>query len=114
MAEKKELKELNILIGANILAAREAAGFTQERFSELIGIGAKSLSAIERGTVGISLAALKRVCSVLSISSDAIIFGRREMNDVSALVSRLELLTEEDFRLCSEIICKLLEAFPRS
>ena len=46
MAEKKELKELNILIGANIRAAREAAGFTQERFSELIGIGAKSLSAI--------------------------------------------------------------------
>lgn len=27
-----------------------------------------------------------------------------------ALTARLALLTEEEFRLCSEIICKLLEA----
>lgn len=85
-----EKKDLNVLIGTNIRQAREAAGFTQEKFSEMIGIGPKSLSAIERGTVGISLAALKRVCS--------------------ALTARLALLTEEEFRLCSEIICKLLEA----
>lgn len=78
-----EKKDLNVLIGTNIRQAREAAGFTQEKFSEMIGIGPKSLSAIERGTVGISLA---------------------------ALTARLALLTEEEFRLCSEIICKLLEA----
>lgn len=105
-----EKKDLNVLIGTNIRQAREAAGFTQEKFSEMIGIGPKSLSAIERGMVGISLAALKRVCSALSVSSDSIIFGRTEENDVSALTARLALLTEEEFRLCSEIICKLLEA----
>ena len=106
-----EKKDLNVLIGTNIRQAREAAGYTQEKFSEMmIGIGPKSLSAIERGTVGISLAALKRVCSTLSVSSDSIIFGRTEENDVSALTARLALLTEEEFKLCSEIICKLLEA----
>ncbi len=105
-------KDLNVFIGANIRKARESAGFTQERFSEMIGIGPKSLSAIERGTVGISLAALRRVCSALSVSSDSIIFGRTEENDVSALAARLALLPPEDFRLCSEILCKLLEAFP--
>ena len=107
-----EKKDLNVLIGANIRQARESAGFTQEKFSELIGIGPKSLSAIERGTVGISLAALRRVCSTLSVSSDAILFGRTETNDVSTLTARLALLPPEKFRLCSEIICKLLEAFP--
>ena len=45
-----EKKDLNVLIGTNIRQAREAAGYTQERFSEMIGIGPKSLSAIERGT----------------------------------------------------------------
>lgn len=64
-----EKKDLNVLIGTNIRQAREAAGYTQEKFSEMIGIGPKSLSAIECGTVGISLAALKRVCSTLSVSS---------------------------------------------
>ena len=96
-----EKKDLNVLIGTNIRQAREAAGFTQEKFSEMIGIGPKSLSAIERGTVGISLAALKRVCSTLSVSSDSIIFGRTEENDVSALTARLALLTEEDVRRMS-------------
>ena len=51
-----EKKDLNVLIGTNIRQAREAAGYTQEKFSEMIGIGPKSLSAIARGTVGISLA----------------------------------------------------------
>ena len=112
VVDMTEKKDLNVLIGANIRQARESAGFTQEKFSELIGIGPKSLSAIERGTVGISLAALRRVCSTLSVSSDALLFGRTETNDVSALTARLALLPPEDFRLCSEIICKLLEAFP--
>ena len=94
-----EKKDLNVLIGTNIRQAREAAGYTQEKFSEMIGIGPKSLSAIERGTVGISLAALKRVCSTLSVSSDSIIFGRTEENDVSAAMI-LTLIT----------VCKLLEA----
>lgn len=33
-----EKKDLNVLIGTNIRQAREAAGYTQERFSEMIGI----------------------------------------------------------------------------
>ena len=45
-------KDINISIGGNIKKAREKAGLTQERLSELIGIGPKSLSAVERGTVG--------------------------------------------------------------
>ena len=57
----------------------------------MIGIGPKSLSAIERGTVGISLAALKRVCSALSVSSDSIIFGRTEENDVQFIEGMKQL-----------------------
>lgn len=42
-------KQINSIVGQNIKREREKAGYTQERFSELIGIGPKSLSAIERG-----------------------------------------------------------------
>lgn len=51
-----EKKDLNVLIGTNIRQGAGGRGLTQEKFSEMIGIGPKSLSAIERGTVGISLA----------------------------------------------------------
>ena len=40
----KRKKELNVIVGANIKREREKAGYTQDQFSELFGIGSKSLS----------------------------------------------------------------------
>lgn len=107
----QERKEINVEIGQRIKEAREKAGLTQERFSELIGLGPKSVSALERGTVGISLTTLKKICLVLSISSDQILFGEREKNELSQLAASLELLPPEEFRIIREIVLKLLEAF---
>lgn len=56
----QEKKQINVEIGARIKAEREKAGLTQERFSELIGLGTKSVSAFERGAVGISFVTLKK------------------------------------------------------
>mgnify|MGYP001851776397 CR=1 FL=1 len=107
----KEKKDINIVVGAHIKRERERAGYTQERFSEMIGIGPKSLSAIERGTVGISLSLLQKVCRVLSVSSDSLLFESSGRNDVGALVDRLERLDAKKFALASDILNKVLEAF---
>ena len=104
-------KEINVAIGANIKRAREKAGFTQEEFSEMIGLGPKSLSAAERGTVGISLSTLQRICRTLSVSSDSILFDAVETNDVAELTARLKLLSPRQFKIANEMVCKLLEAF---
>ena len=69
----KDKKELNVLVGINIKREREKAGFTQDQFSEMLGIGSKSLSAIERGVVGISLTTLLKVCDILSVSTNTIL-----------------------------------------
>ena len=34
----RQKKQINVEIGANIQAAREKAGYTQEKLSELIGV----------------------------------------------------------------------------
>lgn len=109
----QEKKEINVEIGARIKAEREKAGLTQERFSELIGLGTKSVSAFERGAVGISFVTLKKICQVLSVSSDAILFGKNSPspNDASELTARLERLSPEEYAIAEEIIFKLLEAF---
>lgn len=109
-----EKKNIDLLVGANIKRERIKAGHTQERFSELIGIGTKSLSAIERGTVGVSLSTLLRVCKVLSISSNSLLFENTPKNDVQAITERLERLTSEQFAIANEILCKVLEAFALS
>lgn len=104
-------KEINLIIGANIKRERENAGFTQEKFSEMVGLGAKSLSAIERGTVGISLSSLKRICTVLSISSDALIFGESAVQGAGDLGDKLARLSPEQYEVAVKVMSALLEAF---
>ena len=104
-------KAINVEIGMHIKQERERAGLTQERLSELMGIGVKSLSAIERGTVGISLSALKRLCGILSVSSDTLIFGAAETNDTTGLLARIERLTPAQFSLVCTAVNTTIEAF---
>ncbi len=104
-------KEINVEIGINIKREREKAGFTQERFSEMIGLESKSLSAAERGKVGISLTTLRKICTTLSISSDALLFPDTHKNDTSNLAKRLERLTPEQFEIAENMIRELLKAF---
>jgi transcriptional regulator with XRE-family HTH domain len=108
----KEKKNINIEIGGRIKKAREAAGLTQERFAELIQLGTKNVSAIERGVVGISLTTVQRICQVLSISSDMLFFDNIEMNnEVQVLTERLDHLSPEQFEIAKGILNKLFEAF---
>lgn len=107
----KPKKDINVTIGANIKRERERAGFTQERFSEVIGIGPKSLSAIERGVVGISLPLLQKVCTVLAISSDTLIFGTCPDKTDNELADRLARLSPAQRKIASNVLSGLLEAF---
>ncbi|MEL7609650.1 MAG: helix-turn-helix transcriptional regulator [Bacillota bacterium] len=107
----KEKKDINVEIGGRIKKARETAGLTQDRFAELIGMGTKNVSAIERGAVGVSLSSLQKICQVLSIASDDILFENESKNDVQALASRFRRLSLEQFHIASDIFNKLLEAF---
>jgi len=107
----KDKKEINVEIGVRIKQARESAGLTQDRFAELIGMGTKNVSAIERGTVGISILALQKMCKVLSISSDKLLFEGEPENDVDELCSHLKKLSAEQFDIAEDILNKLLEAF---
>lgn len=87
-------KELNIRVGKNIRFAREKAGYTQEELSELLEITPNHLSAIERGTSGVKLETMEKICCLLHISADSLLFGRGGQQDdwqdeIAALASRV-------------------------
>lgn len=112
----KEKKPLNIEIGKNIKRLRENAGLTQESFSELVGLGEKHISAIECGAVGVSLPTLQKICSLLSVSADRVLFGGAEVSDQSnrsaamqLLAERLSRLPDKQFWAVKDILDKLLE-----
>lgn len=104
-------KDLNVLVGANIKREREKAGFTQDQFSELLGIGSKSLSSIERGVVGVSLPTLLRICDILHISANVLLYEQTQKNDVDSIALQLNLLSAEQFEIASEVMTNLFKAF---
>ncbi|MBO5953087.1 MAG: helix-turn-helix transcriptional regulator [Oscillospiraceae bacterium] len=104
-------KDLNVLVGANIKREREKAGFTQDQFSELLGIGSKSLSSIERGVVGVSLATLLRVCDILHISANVLLYEQTRENDVDNILLQLRRLRAEQFEIASDVMTNLFKAF---
>ena len=104
-------KEINVIVGENLQYEREKAHLTQAKLAELVGIEPQSVSVIERGVAGASLTTLKKICVALSISSDALLFGHLEKNDVQALAAKLEKLPPEQYEIVKEIILKVLEAF---
>lgn len=106
----REKKAINVQIGTNIQAAREAAGYTQEELSELVGLTPNHLSAIERGVSGASLEVLQKLCSLLGVSADYLMFGRAGADDEALMLARR--LTDLDPRRKTQVkkaISALLE-----
>ena len=85
----REKKEVNVFVGARIQAARERSGLTQDKLSEMLGVSTNHLSAIERGVYGIPLENLRKVCRLLNVSADHLLFGDTPSNEEIAIAQRL-------------------------
>ena len=107
----REIPEQNQILGENIKREREKAGYTQERFSEIIDMTPNNLSAVERGVAGVSLKTLRRICEALKVSADDLLFGLGDKSDGEALIRKLERLDARQMRIVQEVLSALLEAF---
>lgn len=110
-------KAINVEIGQRLKFYREAAGLTQESFAEMLGLGVKHVSAMERGANGVSINTLINASKILSVPVDYFLFAQvdepekqsRE-NETQLLTVRLAHLSPQKFKVVTEIINKLLEA----
>lgn len=64
MPERKK-QRLSAIVGANITARRKLKGWNQADFAERLGIGADSLSRIERGHVAPRFQTLEKMAALL-------------------------------------------------
>ncbi|MBO5339849.1 MAG: helix-turn-helix transcriptional regulator [Oscillospiraceae bacterium] len=105
----REKKAINVQIGTNIQVARETAGYTQEKLSELIGLTPNHLSAIERGVSGASLEVLEKLCLLLNISADFLLFGQSSTEDEALMLARqISNIDPERKEHVKKAICALL------
>ena len=105
----KERKELNIQIGERIRRARETAGLTQDRLSDMAGVSIQYISDLERGITGASVPTMIRLCECLKVSCDYIMMGRNEPR--ADALERVKYLTEDQQRIVERCVNLLIEAF---
>lgn len=64
-----------------IRKAREDAGYTRERFAELLDVSVSYMAEVERGRTGVSVKMLVKICDVLGLSADYVLFGEQRGED---------------------------------
>ena len=103
----KEKKEINVIVGENIRFYREQAGFSREKLAELVGVTPRFLADAELGFVGVSLTNIKRICEILGVSADRLLWKEENKNVV--LSERLKYLGPEYLEIIEGLIQKQLE-----
>lgn len=62
-------------MGSRIRKQRELLGYTREQLAEKLDVSTKFCSDIELGVKGISIQTLSKLCDLLHLSADYILFG---------------------------------------
>ena len=90
-----------------IRKAREDAGYTRETFAELLDGSVSYMAEVERGRTGISVKMLIKICKVLGLSADYVLFGETRTDD-ELRVDRIRRIDERYLPLLDGVITELL------
>lgn len=90
-----------------IRKAREELGYTRERFAELLDVSVSYMAEVERGRTGISVKMLVKLCDVLGLSADYILFGTQRSED-ALLLDQIHRLDPQYLPLLQKLLTELL------
>ncbi len=90
-----------------IRKAREELGYTREQFSELLDVSVSYMAEVERGRTGVSLKTLVKICSLLGLSADYILFGEERSGD-ALLLDKIHRIDRKYLPLVNQMLTELL------
>ena len=90
-----------------IRKSREDLGYTREKFAELLDVSVSYMAEVERGRTGISVKMLVKICNVLGLSADYVLFGEERGED-ALLLDRIRRLDHKYLPLLNDMITDLL------
>ena len=90
-----------------IRKAREDMGYTREKFAEKLDVSVSYLAELERGRTGISVKLLTKVCNVLGLSADYVLFGAEREED-ALRADAIRRVDKKYLPLLDKVIAELL------
>lgn len=116
MAERKK-QRLATIVGANITARRRLKGWNQAAFAERLGIGADSLSRIERGLVAPRFPRLEQMAELLECPVAELFQTQEErertnpsLHSTTVALSTIDLCIKREVVLMAEKIIQLMRS----
>ena len=97
---------------ARIRKAREDAGYTREKFAELLDVSVSYLAEVERGRTNVSEKTLIKICNVLGLSADYVLFGENREAD-TLLLEKIHRLDKKYLPLLTDLINDLLALYEK-
>lgn len=101
-----EYKEM----GMRIRSQRELLGFTREVLAEKLGVSPKFCSDIENGVKGMSIETLTKLSKELLLTTDFILFGKRNISLDDDFANLISLCNEKDIGYLKGIIRNFIQA----
>ena len=90
-----------------IRKAREEMGYTREKFAEMLDVSVSYMAEVERGRTGISVKMLTKICNVLGLSADYILFGDSR-NEDALLLDKIHRIDDKYLPLLESMLTELL------
>ncbi len=82
-------------------------GYTREQFSELLEVSVSYMAEVERGRTGISVKMLIKICNLLGLSADYILFGE-ESEETNLMTDKIKRIDKKYLPLLNDLIKNLL------
>lgn len=82
-------------------------GYTREQFAELLDVSVSYMAEVERGRTGVSVKMLMKICRVLGLSADYVLFGEERSAD-SELTSKISRIDEKYLPLVDCMLTEIL------
>ncbi len=98
--EQEKLKD----IGTRIYKRRKELNLTQEDLAESMNVSIQMISNLERGNKAIKIDNLLNLCEILKVSTDFILTGKHNNNDIEALMSKILKLSESDYKMIELLV----------
>lgn len=90
-----------------IRKAREDMGYTREQLAEKLDVSVSYMAEVERGRTGISVKMLIKICDLLGLSADYILFGTNRDDD-TMILDKIHRIDDKYIPLLNRIITELL------
>lgn len=84
-------------MGTRIAQRRKELRLTQEQLAEKMGLSLQSISCIELGKKAIRPENLANLCVHLAVTSDYILYGKRDREQMKEIVEKLAGLSPEAY-----------------